>query len=249
MGEQARWREDGQTASYDNRDTGLRHEPSSPRRRSEATMVMRSTLVSERQGAFRTAVLAAACAFAAPAFAQVDNKMTPIDIPDQPRAIEIGTGPLPGAMAQESWHLPVWQSVRPQCDRGDDHAVPARPGQGQRRRCRRCSRRRLPNPVDGERRLECRKRAGRALRCGLRPQVPAEPVSGGHGRIRTLDGRDVLGHRAAASAPRSAADDGRPRSTDRRLARRLRADPAPRRRVEDRSGPHRHGRFFLRAQC
>ena len=157
--------------------------------------------------------------------------------------------PAPGRDGSGIVALPVRQSVRPKCHGGDDHPVPARPGEGQRRRRRRRSRRRLPNPVDGERRLECRKRAGRARRRGLRPQVPAEPDPGGHGRIRTLDGRDVLWHRAAASAPRSAADDGRPRAADRRLARRLRADPAPRRRVEDRSGPHRHGRFLCGAQC
>ena len=67
-------------------------------------MVMRSTLVSARRGAFRAAILAAACAFAAPALGQANDKMTPIVIPDQPNAIEIGTGPLPGASVQESWH-------------------------------------------------------------------------------------------------------------------------------------------------
>src|SRR5512140_2402011 len=67
-------------------------------------MVMRSTLVSARQGAFRAAVVAAACAFAAPVFAQANAKMTPIPTPDQPNAIELGTGTLPGAAAQESWH-------------------------------------------------------------------------------------------------------------------------------------------------
>jgi acetyl esterase/lipase len=47
--------------------------------------------------------IAAACALAAPALAQND-KMTPIPIPAQPNAIELGTGPLPGATAPESWH-------------------------------------------------------------------------------------------------------------------------------------------------
>jgi acetyl esterase/lipase len=47
--------------------------------------------------------LVLACAAAAPAYAQND-KMTPIPIPAQPTAIEIGTGPLPGATATESWH-------------------------------------------------------------------------------------------------------------------------------------------------
>src|SRR5690242_2924164 len=38
-----------------------------------------------------------------PAQAQND-KMTPIATPSQPKAIEIGTGPLPGAKNPESWH-------------------------------------------------------------------------------------------------------------------------------------------------
>jgi acetyl esterase/lipase len=44
-----------------------------------------------------------ACALAAPALAQAD-KMAPIAIPAQPTAIDLGTGPLPGATVQESWH-------------------------------------------------------------------------------------------------------------------------------------------------
>src|SRR5512145_3237798 len=43
-------------------------------------------------------------AFAAPVPEQLDHTMTSIAIPDQPNAIEIGTAPLPGAMAQEAWH-------------------------------------------------------------------------------------------------------------------------------------------------
>lgn len=46
--------------------------------------------------------LAAMCV-ALPAQAQND-KMTPIAIPVQPGAIELGTGPLPGATAPEVWH-------------------------------------------------------------------------------------------------------------------------------------------------
>ena len=67
-------------------------------------MVMHSTLISARRSVFRAAILVAACSFAAPVFAQVNDKMTPIATPDQPNAIEIGTGPLPDATAQESWH-------------------------------------------------------------------------------------------------------------------------------------------------
>src|SRR5512142_617055 len=67
-------------------------------------MVMRSTLISRRRAALQAAVLTATCACAAPVFAQRNDAMTPIATPDQPNAIEIGTGPLPGAKAQESWH-------------------------------------------------------------------------------------------------------------------------------------------------
>jgi acetyl esterase/lipase len=47
--------------------------------------------------------VAATYALAAPALAQRD-KMTPVPTPAQPNAIELGTPPLPGAMAKESWH-------------------------------------------------------------------------------------------------------------------------------------------------
>jgi acetyl esterase/lipase len=47
--------------------------------------------------------LALACAFAAPAHAQKDQ-MTPMATPPQSNAIVLGTGPLPGATQQESWH-------------------------------------------------------------------------------------------------------------------------------------------------
>lgn len=48
-------------------------------------------------------VAAFAFAIAEPASAQ-DSRMTPIAIPAQPGAIELGTGPLPNAKASESWH-------------------------------------------------------------------------------------------------------------------------------------------------
>ena len=55
-------------------------------------------------GRICTSLLAAiACTLATPAVAQND-KMTPIAIPAQPGAIELGTGPLPGATAPEVWH-------------------------------------------------------------------------------------------------------------------------------------------------
>lgn len=48
-------------------------------------------------------VLALACAVASPGVAQ-DSRMVAIDIPAQPNAISLKTGPLPGATAPESWH-------------------------------------------------------------------------------------------------------------------------------------------------
>jgi len=47
--------------------------------------------------------IAATCALSAPALAQND-KMIPVPTPEQPTAVDLGTGPLPGATAKESWH-------------------------------------------------------------------------------------------------------------------------------------------------
>lgn len=47
--------------------------------------------------------IATACVIAAPAFAQNDT-MTPIRTPTQANAIVLGTGPLPGATASETWY-------------------------------------------------------------------------------------------------------------------------------------------------
>lgn len=54
---------------------------------------------------FRSAVggLALVAGIALPALAQND-RMTPIATPSQPNAIELGTGPLPGATNPEVWH-------------------------------------------------------------------------------------------------------------------------------------------------
>jgi acetyl esterase/lipase len=62
-----------------------------------------STWVRAARASLATVVMAMTCAIAAPVYAQAD-KMTPIEIPAQPRAIELGTGALPGATAAESWH-------------------------------------------------------------------------------------------------------------------------------------------------
>ena len=51
------------------------------------------------------AAIACAYALAVPAHAHAQNdRMTPIATPAQPDAIVLGTGPLPGAQAHESWH-------------------------------------------------------------------------------------------------------------------------------------------------
>jgi acetyl esterase/lipase len=67
-------------------------------------MVTSSTISLAGRPAFAAALVAAACALATPLLAQPNDAMTPIAVPDQPNAIEIGTGPLPGATAPESWH-------------------------------------------------------------------------------------------------------------------------------------------------
>lgn len=53
---------------------------------------------------FRPSLLLAFCIFTAQVLAQTDDKMTPITPPDQTQAIELGTAPLPDAVALESWH-------------------------------------------------------------------------------------------------------------------------------------------------
>ncbi|RZA30480.1 MAG: alpha/beta hydrolase [Lysobacteraceae bacterium] len=52
---------------------------------------------------FAAGLVGLSCLLAAPAMAQ-DDRMTPIAIPAQPAAIVLGTGALPGATIQESWH-------------------------------------------------------------------------------------------------------------------------------------------------
>lgn len=59
---------------------------------------------SSHFGLFRQSLLLAAYLWTAQAVAQANDVMTPIAAPDQSNAIELGTGPLPDAKAQESWH-------------------------------------------------------------------------------------------------------------------------------------------------
>lgn len=57
---------------------------------------------------FTSIVFLTVCALAHPIMAQSDkvpvDTMTPMQIPAQPDAVELGTGPLPGATLPESWH-------------------------------------------------------------------------------------------------------------------------------------------------
>lgn len=54
--------------------------------------------------ALNLVVLLTVCLFAVPASAQADDSMTVITTPEQTDAIDIGTGPLPGAKVQEAWY-------------------------------------------------------------------------------------------------------------------------------------------------
>lgn len=60
--------------------------------------------MTEIKHKIRLSFVLVACLVAAQAFAQVNDTMTPIAPPNQANAIELGTGPLPGAQTQESWH-------------------------------------------------------------------------------------------------------------------------------------------------
>ena len=68
-------------------------------------MVVDSMVASARFGAFGAAALAAVCAFTSPVRGQANDKMTPIAIPDQPNAIEIGTGDVLAAVPSNSNNL------------------------------------------------------------------------------------------------------------------------------------------------
>jgi len=64
---------------------------------------LHASLIRRAAARLAAIAIAATLAFAAPARAQNDA-MTPIAIPDQPGAVVLGTGPLPGATAPEAWH-------------------------------------------------------------------------------------------------------------------------------------------------
>jgi len=68
-------------------------------------MSLRTRLLdTTRQACRGGAALALALGLLAPAAYAQDDTMTAIDTPAQPDAIELGTGPLPGARQQEAWH-------------------------------------------------------------------------------------------------------------------------------------------------
>src|SRR3954469_9620368 len=64
---------------------------------------MKRRIGEAQLGRLLALAVAAAFALAAPARAQ-DDRMTAVPAPAQPNAIELGTGPLPGATAPEAWH-------------------------------------------------------------------------------------------------------------------------------------------------
>lgn len=61
-------------------------------------------ILKPRYDSIRRGFVLAACLFTAQALAQANDTMTPIAPPDQSNTIDIGTGPLPGAQTQETWH-------------------------------------------------------------------------------------------------------------------------------------------------
>ncbi len=71
--------------------------------RSKLQMKFSASLFRPLQAGIAVGAIALSCILASPANA-LDDKMTPIAIPAQPNAIELGTGPLPGTTAHEAWH-------------------------------------------------------------------------------------------------------------------------------------------------
>ncbi|WP_240220797.1 alpha/beta hydrolase [Rheinheimera hassiensis] len=61
-------------------------------------------IIKPRYDSIRLSLLLAACLFTVQAVAQANDVMTPIATPKQNNAIDIGTGPLPGAKTPETWH-------------------------------------------------------------------------------------------------------------------------------------------------
>ena len=189
----------------------------------------------------------AAATLTAPVQAQND-KMVAIAIPAQPDAIELGTGPLPGATAPESWHsqygsmfarnvtVATLTPFLPDPSKATGAAVIVAPGGGFRT---------LSMENEGwnvARALADKGVAAFVLKYRLN-QTPAD-----------LDGlRAARMRRACSPAPArppprpSPGDDGRPhRAADRRRQRRLRPRPRQRGEVARRSRPHRHDRLLRR---
>jgi acetyl esterase/lipase len=71
--------------------------------KSEVHKTIVTRLLRQLQAGAAATAIVMTCAFASPASA-LDDKMAPIATPAQPNAIELSTGPLPGATAKEAWH-------------------------------------------------------------------------------------------------------------------------------------------------
>lgn len=96
------------------------------------------------------AISIAACLM--PAYVQAQeykDKMTPIAVPDQPDAIELGTGPLPGASAKESWHRQYDSLFARNVNVATLTPFLPDPAKASGAAIVVCAGRRLPDPVDG----------------------------------------------------------------------------------------------------
>ena len=93
--------------------------------------------------------LALVAGLASPAHAQND-RMTPIATPSQPNAIELGTGPLPGAKNPEAWHSQYGSQFARNVTIATLTPFLAGSRQGKRRRRCRRARRRFPHLVHGK---------------------------------------------------------------------------------------------------
>ena len=71
--------------------------------RQMSNLRMKRAFAGSTYSSLVVAGLALVAVLASPVQAQ-DDRMTPIATPSQPNAIELGTGPLPGAKNPESWH-------------------------------------------------------------------------------------------------------------------------------------------------
>ena len=164
-----------------------------------------------------------------------------MEVPAQPDAIVLGTGPLPGATAAESWHRQYGSAFArnvtvatltpflPDPAKANGAAVIVAPGGGFRT---------LSMENEGSNVARALASHGRRR---VRAQIPAEPDAG---RLRRVSSSSMAAMFSAAgrpAAPRSDRRGGlcRARAADRRRQRRLR--PGPRRAAEWHVDPDRIG--------